>query len=95
MCCHPWIIGELACGNLGQRQEVLGLLAALPKLSPVTDREALYFIERHQLMGRGTSYIDVHLLAACSLYAARLWTRDSRLHETALQLDLAYQPVPH
>jgi len=30
VCCHPFIIGELACVNLCNRAEILDLLAALP-----------------------------------------------------------------
>ena len=29
---HPFIIGELACGNLRNRTEVLALLAGLPRV---------------------------------------------------------------
>jgi len=95
VCCHPWVIGELACGNLGRRQEILGLLRALPSLAPATDDEALYFIEKQQLMGRGIGYIDVHLLAACALHATQLWTRDRRLDEVAAELGLAYRVGSH
>ena len=28
--CHPFVIGELACGNLHNRSEILHLLEALP-----------------------------------------------------------------
>ena len=45
----------------------------------------------HQLMGRGISYIDTHLLAATALSEpARLWTRDKRLLNVAAALNLAY-----
>ncbi len=94
-CCHPWVIGELACGNLGRRQEILGLLRALPSLAPATEDEALYFIEKQQLMGRGIGYIDVHLLAACALHSTRLWTRDRRLDLVARELRLAHQAETH
>ena len=33
----------------------------------VTYDEALHFIERHQLMGRGIDYVDVHLLASVAM----------------------------
>jgi predicted nucleic acid-binding protein len=29
--CHPFVIGELACGSLSRRHEILELLAALPR----------------------------------------------------------------
>jgi hypothetical protein len=95
VCTHAWIIGELACGNLGNRQEILGLLQALPQLTPASESEALHFIEAHRLMGRGIGYIDAHLLAATAIHAAHIWTRDKRLNEIAAELGLAYFPNAH
>jgi len=77
---HPFVLGELACGNLKQRKEVLSLLNDLPESSIATDKEVLFFIEKHNLMGKGIGYIDTHLLAAVALdNSAQLWTRDKRL----------------
>jgi predicted nucleic acid-binding protein len=91
---HPMVLGELACGNLKDRQTLLTLWRNLPQLPAATDAEALFFLERNRLWGRGIGYIDLHLLAAVSLHAgARLWTRDRRLRATAEQLDLAH-PEP-
>ena len=88
---HPFVLGELACGNLENRSEVLKLLGDLPVAPTATDSEALNFIERHVLMGRGIGYIDVHLLASAALDSvARLWTRDRRLSAAAAELELAY-----
>lgn len=92
VCMHAWVIGELACGNLGNRKEVLGLLRALPHVTVATADEVLYFIEQHRLMGRGIGYIDAHLLAATAIHAARIWTRDKRLKGLAEDLGLAYLP---
>jgi predicted nucleic acid-binding protein len=89
---HPFVLGELACGNLGNRSEVLGLLKDLPRVSVANDDEVLFFIERHELMGKGVGYIDAHLLAAARLAgSARLWTRDGRLREVAERLNLSYE----
>lgn len=86
---HPFVVGELACGNLKNRREVLQLLRDLPSAPTITDPEALSFIERRALMGRGLGYIDVHLLASTALDgAARLWTRDRRLAAVAAELEL-------
>ncbi|MCA1709683.1 MAG: type II toxin-antitoxin system VapC family toxin [Actinobacteria bacterium] len=88
---HPFVLGELACGNLANRSEVLELLADLPAAPTATDPEALDFIERRALMGRGIGYIDVHLLASIALSGdARLWTRDRRLAAAATELELAF-----
>lgn len=86
---HPFVLGELACGNLRHRAEVLGLLARLPVAPIATDAETLRFIERRRLMGRGIGYLDAHLLAATALAApAHLWTRDRRLAGVAEELGL-------
>jgi hypothetical protein len=89
---HPFVLGEIACGNLTKkRSEVLRLLAELPAAPTATDPEALIFVERHALMGRGIGYIDVHLLAAVALAGkARLWTRDKRLAAVAADLGVAH-----
>ena len=81
---HPFVLGELACGNLKNRKEVLRLLGELPAAPVATDTEALAFIERRALMGQGIGYVDVHLLASVALAGtARLWTHDRRLAEVA------------
>jgi len=86
---HPFVIGELACGNLRNRDHVLGLLRKLPSAPSATDEEALFFIERHRLYGLGIGYIDAHLLAAASLAdTASLWTRDKRLDACASAIGL-------
>lgn len=87
---HPFVIGELACGNLRNRREILALLGDLPSFVVATTDEALHFIEHHRLMGRGIGYIDVHLLASTALSGdGRLWTLDRRLAEVASELKLA------
>jgi predicted nucleic acid-binding protein len=94
---HPFVIGELALGNLRQREIVLKALADLPRASVATDAEVLHFIERHALSGRGIGYIDAHLLAAVTLTAgAELWTKDKKLHGVAVHLGLAItRPKSH
>ncbi len=88
---HPYVVGEIACGNLHNRNEVLSLISDLPRVAVATDEEVLFFIEQHELMGRGIGYIDAHLLAAVSLAApGRLWTRDKRLAMLAVEAGLAY-----
>jgi predicted nucleic acid-binding protein len=87
--CHPFVIGELACGDLRNRQEILGLLVALPQ-APVADHdEALRLIERHSLFGRGLGWVDVHLLSSTLLAASALWTLDKSLNQAAGALRVA------
>jgi predicted nucleic acid-binding protein len=86
---HAFVIGELACGNLANRRELLMLMGNLPRLIVATDDEVLFYIEQHELMGRGIGYIDTHLLAASALASpARLWTQDRRLATVAGELGL-------
>jgi predicted nucleic acid-binding protein len=88
---HPFVVGELACGNLKNRVELLSLLLDLPRAPIATDAEALDFIDRRELMGRGIGYVDVHLLASVALAGtARLWTRDKRLAAVAEDLRLNF-----
>lgn len=90
---HPFVIGEIALGNLRQRDLVLRMLSRLPGALVATDAEALRFIDRRALYGRGVGYVDVHLLAAVSLTdRALLWTYDKRLHEIAVSLGFAAAP---
>jgi len=86
--CHPFIIGELACGNLANRAEILSLLQALPRAECAGDEEVLYFIEKNHLMGRGIGYIDAHLLASAVLTDTPIWTFDIQLQKTAFNLGL-------
>jgi predicted nucleic acid-binding protein len=87
---HPFVIGELALGNLRRRKAVLTALSDLPHADIATDVEVLIFIDRHALFGRGVGYVDAHLLAAVRLTAgAELWTKDRRLHGVADELGLA------
>lgn len=87
---HPMIIGELACGNLNNRQSLLKLWNSLHTLTQASHEEVLYFIEHHHLMGKGIGYIDAHLLASVALAMdVRLWTRDLRLSRLAIKLDVA------
>lgn len=84
--CHPFIVGELACGNLKNRGEILALLQNLPMASSAEDDEVIQFINDHQLMGKGLGYIDIHLLMSSLLSRIPLWTLDKRLHEAAQSL---------
>ena len=88
---HPWVIGELACGNLRNRQQVLELLLGLPMATVASDTEVLLLIERERLMGRGIGYVDAHLLASARLSHCRLWTQDRRLAAVALEQGLTMQ----
>lgn len=88
--CHPFIIGELACGNFKNRKEIIGLLKNLPMVQIPEDEEVLQLIEEKRLMGLGIGYVDAHLLAAALINKAVLWTFDKPLKTAASQLDVFY-----
>ena len=87
--CHPFVIGELACGHLKNRSEILSLLAALPQAQLVEHNEVLRFVDQHHLFGRGLGWVDVHLLGSAVLSSNHLWTADKALHEAACALRVA------
>jgi predicted nucleic acid-binding protein len=89
--CHPFIIGELACGNLKKRGEIILLLDALPTVNTISNDEALYFIEEKHLMGLGIGIVDVHLLASAIITNTPLWTNDRQLKEVARGLGIFYK----
>jgi predicted nucleic acid-binding protein len=86
---HPFVIGELALGNLKQRDVILDTLSNMPRAKTASDEEALAFINQSKLYGLGIGYIDAHLLASVRLMpGTQLWTRDKRLSVAADQLGL-------
>ena len=89
---HPWVLGELAVGNLRERSEILGLLSSLPQAEVATDLEVLRLIEREKLWGIGIGYIDAQILAASRLSRSSLWTRDRRLRDVATAFGNGFDP---
>ena len=89
--CHPFIIGELACGNLKNRAEILSLLHSLPTAKQAEHEEVLQFIGSNRLMGRGIGYVDAHLLASAVLTAIPFWTLDKKLQKVSLKLGVSLQ----
>ena len=89
---HPFVAGELACGRLRRRAEVLELLTRLPAAQLATHAEALAFLEARRLTGRGLGWVDVHLLASASLSGQPLWTLDRSLAAAAAAIDLGWRP---
>jgi len=89
--CHPFIIGELACGNLKNRNEIISLLQSLPMAPTVEFDEFLFFIDRNHMMAKGVGFVDVHLLASAQLAGVLLWTADKKLKSSADQLELTFK----
>lgn len=83
---HPLIVGELACGNLANRESTLELLSQLPAAAVAEHDEVLRFISARELFGKSMGLIDAHLLASVAISGDQLWTRDKRLRTMSLQL---------
>jgi len=88
--CHLFIVGELACGNLSNRVEILSLLQALPLANHAEHEEVMHFIDNYSLMGKGLGYIDMHLLVSALLTKVPVWTLDKKLKEVSRRLGLEY-----
>jgi predicted nucleic acid-binding protein len=87
--CHPFVVGELACGRIRNRAEILGLLSALPQVRLAEHDELLSLVDRHRLFGRGLGWVDVHLLGSAHLSACTLWTLDKALADAAKMLGVS------
>ena len=86
---HPFVLGELACGTLRRRAEVLAHMRRLTTAPLVSNEEAHRVLELRKLMGKGLGWVDIHLLASCLVARAALWTLDRRLAQSAEVLGLA------
>lgn len=87
---HPFVIGEIACGNLRRRSVILAALRELPSAAVATDDEVLRFLEQRRLWGMGIGWVDAHLLASTLLTGCRLWTLDRRLRGAAVHLGVKH-----
>jgi predicted nucleic acid-binding protein len=87
---HPFIIGELACGAMKNRNLIVSLLIALPTSDSVTQEEFLLFIEKNKLYGRGLGFVDIHILASAAISNYKIFTRDKDLIAASEKLGIKY-----
>jgi predicted nucleic acid-binding protein len=90
---HPLVIGELAVGNIPNRQQTLADLHAFHPVRSATYEETHHLIEDNQLWGKGLQWNDFAILA--SVIASDnilLWTEDKRLAEIATLFSVCYTP---
>jgi predicted nucleic acid-binding protein len=90
--CHPFIVGELACGHLPARMSTIRMLQILPEAPLMEHEEVLLLIERHRLEASGIGWLDAHLLGSALLAKAELWTLDQPLARAARKLGIAASP---
>ena len=89
VCIHPFVLGELSCGNIKNRKEVLSLLRTLRSIDLVLDEEVFILIEDRNLFGKGLGFIDIHLLASALVHYVPIWTRDKSLKRVAGELGVS------
>ena len=89
--CHPFIIGELACGTMRNRVQILSLLQSLPMAETAEHSDVMQFIDHNRLTGKGLGYVDVHLLASAFLTGVPLWTLDKKLQQASAKLRINYK----
>ena len=87
---HPFVIGELSCGNLKNRKAILELLAELPRVTLAEHEEVLELVESRELMGNGIGWMDAHLLASALLSGTPIWTADKKLRSLSAVLGVLY-----
>src|ERR1039457_2924040 len=85
---HPFVIGELAAGNLRNRAAILADLAALPQAQVPSEADVHHLLESHRLWGTGLGWIDLHLLASAALSGWTLLTADRVMNQMAHTLRL-------
>lgn len=90
--CHPFVIGEIACGRLTDRYEILSLLEGLPHSPQADHHEVMTFIERKKLAGSGIGWIDAHLLVSARLAGVGLWTLDPKLQAVTRKVGIRTSP---
>jgi predicted nucleic acid-binding protein len=88
---HQYIVGELACGNIKNRDEILMLLNSLKKITTVSHDEVLFFIDNHKLFGKGLAYKDIHIIASCLIEDVLLYTHDTQLARAAKHFDRVWE----
>ena len=90
---HAFVTAEIALGSLSDAVRTVALLDSIPQSAIASPQELMLFIRRERLGGCGIGFVDAHLLAACRLMDARLWTRDKRLAAQAHRLGCAWAPA--
>jgi predicted nucleic acid-binding protein len=88
---HPFVIGEISCGKLRQRERVLRYLELLPAAVVARHNEVLHLVDRQRLWGTGIGWVDAHLLASACLSNCTLWTLDKALQRAAARVGAAYR----
>lgn len=91
---HPFVLTEVALGNLADWHRRVDGLRRLPEAQPVSTGDILSTVRELSLQGSGLGLVDAHLLAwAVSAPDRNLWSRDRRLRERAEAAGVAWSPA--
>jgi len=90
---HPYVLAEIALGNLPDWPARVARLRALPGVTPLPDDALLGLVEELGLQGSGVGFVDAHLLGSCRGRPETLiWSRDKRLASRAESLGIGWFP---
>jgi hypothetical protein len=95
LCTHPFVVAELACGYLPDRQQTLTYLDKLSALRPVRLADVRIMIEARGLASKGIGLTDAHLVASClETPGTRIWTIDAALGRVSESLGIRASHPP-
>jgi len=84
LCIHPFVVAELACGSLPNRQKTLTYLDILNSLPIVRVADVRVMIEARSLWAKEIGFTDAQLIASSlATQGTRVWTLDKRLGAAA------------
>jgi hypothetical protein len=87
---HPFVLGELVCGNLHKRAETLAYFEKLPVAAVASEPEVHHLLESRRFWGTGLGWVDMHLLASALIKESKLWTADRVLAVAASSLGIGF-----
>jgi predicted nucleic acid-binding protein len=87
---HPFVLGELASGNLHRRAETIAYLEDLPVAAIAPESQVRHMLESRRLWGSGLGWVDMHLLASALIEESKLWTADRAMASAAASLGIGF-----
>jgi predicted nucleic acid-binding protein len=88
---HEFVIGELACGQIKNRDEILFLLSRLPRIDTLPHDNVLFLVQERKLFASGIGWVDSHLLAAALTAQCQIWTLDKSLIQVAKKCSALFE----
>ena len=86
---HPFVFGEISCGQTHQRESTLRALRELDLAPVAEDKAVMELVETRQLFGVGLGFVDAHLLASAMIAECALMTRDRALLRAAERIGVS------